>query len=260
VSAVPPQHGAWAFLGLPLIVGVAFAERTPLLLVLAIGWIAAYPASYFVLAIEKDATSRHPDSRPFVRPLLRWSAVALPCAAILLACRPWLVWVGALYLAGFLVSFGFARRRDDRALANDAVFILQCALMVPVTWAVSIDDSSWTPPAAAGAPAGLWLLTLATALLLAGSTVHVKSLIRERANPRFRTGSRWFALASLAASIGLAALWGAPGGLLLPLPFAYFAGRALLLRGPAPRPARIGLIELGGFVLLAAAALVGTPS
>ncbi len=260
MSAIPPQHGAWAFLGLPVVIGLAFSQSTPLLAVLAIGWIAAYPASYFVLAIQRDATSRRPDSRPFRRPLIVWTAVALPCAAVLLACRPWLAWVGAVYLAGLLVSVGFARRHDERAPANDAVFVLQCALMVPVTWAVSVGDRSWTPPPVADAPSGLWILTASTALLLAGSTLHVKSLIRERANPGFRAGSRWFALASLIVSIGLAALWGLPAGVLLPAPFAYFVARAVLLRGPAPRPARIGLIELGGFVLLAIAALAGTAS
>jgi hypothetical protein len=84
----------------------------------------------------------------------------------------------------------------------------------------------------------------------------VKSLIRERANPRFRMASRAFAVASLLASLGLAVWWGVPAGLLLVVPFAWFAGRALLMRGPSPRPGRIGVIELVGFVLLVVAAAV----
>ncbi len=255
---MPPQHGAWAFLGLPLAVGATVSVGTPLLLVLAVGWIAAYPASYFVLAMVKDATSRHPDPARFRRPLLLWSAVVAPSALVLLWARPWLVWVGLLYLATFAVNVAFARRRDERALLNDGVFILQCTLMVPVTWAVSVGDDGWVPPALSGAPPHLWVLTVATALLLTGSTLHVKSLIRERANARFRAASRWFALLSLAAAFGLAAWWGLPSGAALVVPFAYFAVRALAMRGPAPRPSRIGLIELVGFLLLVAAATVGS--
>ncbi|MFN8170665.1 MAG: YwiC-like family protein [Candidatus Nanopelagicales bacterium] len=39
---MPPQHGAWAFLGLP-VVGEPRTHWTPLLLALALTWVGAYP-------------------------------------------------------------------------------------------------------------------------------------------------------------------------------------------------------------------------
>jgi hypothetical protein len=262
VSPVPPQHGAWAFLGLPFATALTVSPWTPVLLLLAVTWVCAYPASYFLLALVRDRTSRRPDPGRFTRPLALWWAVTLAAGLPLLLARPWLVWVAVAYGATFLVNLAFARRHDERALVNDLVFIVQCTAMVPVTWMVATGARSLTPPSLAEAPAHLWVLTVAVALLLVGSTLHVKSLIRERADPRYARASRATALVSLLAATGLAAWWGLPSGLLIVLPFAYFAVRSWAIRTSvnraAPRPAVIGMVELVGFVLLVVgAALAG---
>lgn len=259
-SVVPPQHGAWAFLGLPLLVGVAVSPWTPVLLVLAVTWVCAYPVSYFLLALVKDSASRHPDPRRFRRALALWSAIAVPAALVLLVARPWLAWVGLLYGASFVVNIAFARRRDERALLNDSVFIAQCTAKVPVTWAVAVGTRSWSPPPLAMAPEHLWIGTIAVALVLIGSTLHVKSLIRERADPRFGRRSREFAAASVLFSLPLAWMWGLPAGMFLVVTFAFLAIRSFAMAGAPRPPGRIGMIELVGFLLLAVPALVlGTP-
>lgn len=255
---MPPQHGAWAFLALPVIVAVTVSPWTPLLLLVAAAWVCAYPASYFVLALVRDRTSRHPDARRFVRPLVIWWVPTLAAGIPLLIARPWLVWVAIGYAALFTVNIIFARRRDERALVNDAVFVIECAAMVPVTWAVAAGGSTLAPPALADVPTHAWVLTVAVALLLSGSTLHVKSLIRERADHRFARASRVFAWICLAVALGLAAWWGLPTGLLLVLPFAWFTFRSMLLADPALRPARIGMVELVGFVLLVLASALAT--
>ena len=90
---MPPQHGAWAFLALPVAVAVTVSPWTPLLLLVAVAWVCAYPASYFVLALVRDRASRHPDARRFVRPLAIWWVPTLAAGVALLVARPWLVWV-----------------------------------------------------------------------------------------------------------------------------------------------------------------------
>jgi hypothetical protein len=255
---VPPQHGAWAFLALPVAVAVTVSPWTPLLLLLATAWVCAYPASYFVLALVRDRTSRHPDAGRFARPLAIWSIPALAAGVLLLVVRPWLGWVALGYAALFAVNIAFARRRDERALVNDAVFVVECAAMVPVTWAVAAGGTTLAPPPLASVPAHVWVLTVAVALLLSGSTLHVKSLIRERADPRFARASRVVAWVSLLAAVGLAAWWGLPSGLLLVVPFAWFVLRSMLLADPSSRPARLGMVELVGFVLLVVASAVAT--
>lgn len=255
---MPPQHGAWAFLALPVAVAVTVSPWTPLLLLVAATWVCAYPASYFVLALVRDRTSRHPDARRFARPLAIWWVPTVAAGLPLLVVRPWLGWVALGYAALFSVNIAFARRRDERALVNDAVFVLECTAMVPITWAVAAGGSTLVPPPLTSVPVHVWVLTAAVALLLIGSTLHVKSLIRERADPRYARASRALALVSLPVSVGLAVWWGLPAGLLLVVPFAWFTLRAVLLADPTSRPGRIGVVELVGFVLLVLASALAT--
>jgi hypothetical protein len=258
VSLVPPQHGAWAFLGLPLVAGFAFSSWTPALVVLTVAWLAAYPLSYFVLALVKDSTARYPHPERLRRPVAVWAAIAAPALLALVLLRPWLVWPGLLYGAAFAINVTFARRRDDRALVNDLVFTAECVLVVPLTWAISASPRTLLPPDFAAAPVQLWIMTVAVALLLIGSTLHVKSLIRERANPDFARLSRIYAVACAVGSLGLAWAWGLPTGLFLIAPFAWAMGRALVRAGRSP--VRIGMIELVAFLLLALPALVLAPA
>jgi hypothetical protein len=250
---MPPQHGAWAFLGLPVLLAVPVTPWSPLLLVLAVAWVAAYPASYAALGLVR---ARRPER--FRRPLLVWSLVLLPAALVLVVARPWLLAVGVGYLLLFAVNVGYARRNDERALLNDAVFVVECALMVVLTWAVGAGSRSATPPPAE-VPTQVWVLTVLCALVLVGSTLHVKSLVRERRDPRYARASRRVSLASVVVAGGLAGWWGLPGGLWLLLPFVLMAVRSLAAARLADaRPARIGMVELGCFVTAVVAALLAS--
>ncbi|MDO8307276.1 MAG: YwiC-like family protein [Actinomycetota bacterium] len=265
VSLVPPAHGAWAFIGLPVAVAIALTGMSWLVAVLGVAWVLAYPASYFALAMVKDTAPHHrrPGRQPrpgrYVRPLVTWGLPAAALGAVALAAQPWLAWVGLGYAALFAVNAAFARRRDERSLVNDAVLIVECALVVPVTWAADHGSGGWVPPAPSTIPAQAWILCAAVALLLTGSTLHVKSLIRERANPAFATASRTVAFGSIVAAAALAWAWGLPEGLLLLLPFGYLAGRAITVPGRSMAPGRIGMIELAGYLLLVAVAFLLAP-
>lgn len=247
-SLAPPQHGAWAFLGLPLVLGFLVSGPSWTWLPLTWGWVAAYPASYFALSYVR---ARRPER--FRRPLAIWASACAPAAIALVALRPWLLWVGVVYVASFAVNIAYARRNRERDLVNDAIFVGQCAAMVVVTFLVSLDPARTTPWALADAvPAHVWLLTAVCAAVLLGSTLHVKSLLRERRDPRFARASRIFAVACLVASPALATAWGPPSGWLLAVPFAVLAARAFK-DWSGMRPGAIGMVELAAFVLTALA-------
>jgi hypothetical protein len=74
-------------------------------------------------------------------------------------------------------------------------------------------------------PVEVWVLVAVTALSLTGSTLHVKSLIRERRDPRFSRASQAFALLSVVAAGALAMAWGLPSGWWLVAPFVLLAVR-----------------------------------
>lgn len=246
---VPPQHGAWAFLGLPVVLGALVAPWTPLLLLLVVTWVAAYPWSYAALGLLRARRRER-----FRRPVLLWTLVVAGAGVPLLLARPWLVWVAAGYLVLFSVNGVYARRNDERALGNDLVLIVECTLMVPVTWAVAVGSGGWRPPPVVNAPPQLWVLAVVCALVLLGSTLHVKSLIRERGDPRYAQASRLTALSALALAPGLAVWWGLAAGLWLLPPFVALAARAFVVPRLGWRPVRIGLLELAMFVLTAVCA------
>lgn len=247
---VPPQHGAWAFLGLPLVLGAVVAPTTPLLVVLAVAWVAAYPMSYAALGLVRARRKQR-----FRRPFVVWLAVVAPAVAVLLVARPWLIWVGLGYLALFAVNIGYARRNDERALVNDVVFNVECAGMVAVMWAVGAGGRGWTPPPVATVPHEVWVLAVTALLVLTGSTLHVKSLIRERRDVRYAQASRVVAVVSLAASVALAMWWGLPSGWWLLPGFVALTVRAFVVGRRPLRPGVIGMVELGAFVLVALGAV-----
>ena len=175
---LPPQHGAWAFLALPVVLACTVATPTWWTALLTVAWFAAYPASYAGGRLLHD---RRPER--FRRPFALWVALAAVPAALLLFRFPWLAWVGVPLLVLVAVNVGYARRNDERALANDLALITECALLVPVTWAVS--TCAGTVPLPGTVPAQIAVLTVVCWLVLAGSTLHVKSLIRARRDPRW---------------------------------------------------------------------------
>ena len=254
----PPQHGAWAFLALPLVLGGSRSGWSWLLLPLTVAWVAAYPFSWAATGLLSAKRRQR-----FVRPAVVWGALVVPLALLLVVLRPWLVWVGLVYVVLFAVNIGFARRHDERALANDLVLIAEACLMVPLVVAVVDGDGGWTPPWDVVDSAPLVALTAVAAMTLVGSTLHVKSLIRERRNPRFTRLSQGFAVVcapvvALAAVAGDGSVLGSAtgGAVLLGGAFAAFAVRTFLMPGRTWRPGRIGMIELAGFVVVAVAAVV----
>lgn len=251
---LPPQHGAWAFLGLPVALAATEAHLSWVWLLLVWAWVAAYPASYFALSMLRARRNQR-----FRRPLALWSVLTVVPAVGLLSVRPWLVWPLLAALVLFGVNMGYARRNQERDIVNDLVFVLQCSGMVAVSWLVGADPDPASPTGLVSAlPGHVWTLTALCALVLVGSTLHVKSLLRERRDPRFALASRAVAVLSVLAGAGLAVAWGLPRGIWLVVPLAALAGRAFVRDWSRARPGQIGIVELVMFLLaVAAAALAG---
>ncbi|MEI8082605.1 MAG: YwiC-like family protein, partial [Actinomycetes bacterium] len=195
---------------------------------------------------------RYPRKSRYARPLLLWSAPFVPAAAILVWCRPWLLWAGIIYAFAFAANVSFARHKHERALSNDALFIAECLAIIPLMWAVSTSGQQWSIPTFSTAPSATWVAVIVCGLAMIGSTLHVKSLIRERANVAYRHASVAWAIGSAVAAVGLAVIIGG-WGFALVIPFMFQAGRSLEMDKIPNRPAAIGMVELAGFVLVAGA-------
>ena len=218
---------------------------SPLLVALGAAWVIAHPWTYAVLGLVRPRGGRH-----FATPAAVWSAALLgPCLVLLIA-RPWLVLLAPIGLVLLTLHARFARNGDERSLANDVLLIGECAALIPLMDLVARVPAggSWTD--AWPLPLEVRLTTIVCGAVLLGSTLHVKSLIRERRNQRYARASRWYAGACVLLSMALAAAWPTSSGYLLVVPFTAAAVRAWVPM-TGLRPGRIGAVEAVLFAVTA---------
>lgn len=242
---IPPQHGAWAFLVVPLLVGFAQAGWAGVGLLFSLAWIAAYPVSYFggralTARVRRGCWTRL--ARREAGRAVPWLVAVAGFGLPLLWAAPWLAAVaGALGLA-WLASLALAARYGDRSLVNDAVLVGQAVCAVPLLWLVVATVAGLpgvapgTPVVAAleAAPASLRSATLAVGWLLFGSVLAVRSQLRGAGDVRLR----WASIAMHAVG---AVVWGLADPRWL-LGFGPALVRAVVVR-PGLRPPVIGAVE-----------------
>lgn len=231
---IPPQHGAWAFLVVPLLTGFALTGWSGAGLLFSLAWIAAYPVSYFGGRALTARVRRGSWTRLARREAGRaapWLVVLAGLGLPLLWSSPWLAAVLVALGLAWLVSLALADRFGERSLVNDAVLVGQAVCAVPLLWLV-VADASGQP----GVPPGGSLLAASAAVgwLLFGSVLAVRSQLRGAGDPRLRWTSIGWHLVGVV-------LWGLVDLRWL-LGFVPAAVRAVLAR-PGLRPAVIGAVE-----------------
>ena len=244
--AIPPQHGAWAFLIVPVLCGFAIAGASPAGWLFLVAWVCAYPVGYYLGRALTARARRGSWSRLARRERSRaipWAIITAALGLPLLLTRPWLLAAAALLAVLWGIGLVIAARRGERSMANDLMLVAQAAVALPLAVAVVAG-----PSALAADLAGITLqATVIVAAYLAGSVLHVKSLLREAGNVRFhRVNMAWHAV--LAVSAALASPWWLVG-------FIPALARAILLR-PGMRPGVIGGVEAVVAVLVVAAAFL----
>jgi hypothetical protein len=217
---------------LPWLTGTILAGFRWLDVPLLLAWLTGYLTSYYALLAVK---TRRPGR---VRAQL-W-VYATPTAlfgGLVLALRPAVLWYAPAYALLLAVNVAYAARRDDRALLNDLASVVQSCLMVFVCATV------------AGVPLGdVAVAFAALTVYFTGVVLHVKALIRERGNPRYRQASIVYHLLAF-----LASLW---SGVALAVVFGLLALRAWLMAGRTLRPGTLGIVEIvASLALLGALAL-----
>ncbi|MEU8820809.1 YwiC-like family protein [Actinoplanes sp. NPDC048796] len=223
---VPPQHGAWAMLLLPYVIGVIAAGfRRPDLPLLG-AWLAGYLLSYYAFQAIK---SRRP--RRYVRQLQLYGLSTLLLATPVVVARPAVLLYAPAFAVLVAVNAWYAHRRRERAFLNDLAAVTQSCLMVFVVATV------------AGAPPSTVLTPFTLVLLyLTGTILYVKTMIRERDSQSYRTASAIYHAAALAAVVTQG-----------PLPTAVFTlllARAWLLPGRSLTPKQVGLLEIAASTLV----------
>jgi hypothetical protein len=226
---LPPQHGAWAMLLVPYLAGLIVVGVSWVDLPLLVAWVVSYLASYYLMMAVK--TKRLQRVRP---QLFSYGTIALAAAVITIAARPKLLLFAPVLAVVLGINALFAHRRDDRALANGIASVVAACLIVPMTAVVA-----GTPIGDAGDAFGVCLL------FFVGSLLFVKTIFRERDNPRLR---------QVSAGYHVLALGGASALSLAFIPtFVFLLVRSVALPRRTLRPGGAGIVEL-----IASALLLGT--
>lgn len=228
---VPPEHGAWAMLLVPFLLGTFTAEPGWLSAVLLVAWLSAYGATYFGLRWYRTRRLRH-RGRRFRIPALTYGALLVVAGAIVAWNQPWVLAAVWLFVPFELVSAWYALRGDERSWVAGLASATAASLMAPLAYRVAEGDQ-------ASVAAVLFIVCW---LAFCGAVLHVKSTIRERDDPRYRKAS----IAFHAAAVPVA---GALDPWLL-VPFGFLLGRAVAVPQHGWRPARIGAVEIVGSVLV----------
>lgn len=234
---VPHQHGAWAMLAVPLLLGVAATAASGWTLVLAVAALAGYLTAATAQAWQR--ARRRPDLVPS---LVVYGTVFAVAAAALVAAFPALLLAAVVVVPAGALVVGGARPGTPRDLANSVGQTVIVLVLVP---AAALVGGAWELEAMVAA-------TAVAAGYLGGTILVVRSVIRER-------GNRAFA----ALSIGFHAAFTVAAAVLLPWPYAVLFA-ALTVRaaalplverrargGPRPlRPVHVGIVEIAASTAL----------
>lgn len=229
---MPNQHGAWAMLATPLLVGVLASSAQPAHVLLAAFWFCGYFA-FFATGLWLKSRRRP----RYAQPVRVYVATAVALGALLLAARPDLVRWAPLFVIPLGVGLYASATRDERSLWSGLTTAIGSSLMTVVAYDVG-GGTDWRRA---------WLLTAVLAAYFAGTVFYVKSVIRERGNTAYLVASVLFhALATTAL------LWLDPA---LAAVFAVLTLRAAIIPRYSPTPKTLGVGEVAATVVVAVGAL-----
>jgi hypothetical protein len=236
---MPAQHGAWAMLAVPFLVGVAASGPSPAQLVLAVCAVAAYLGS-----ATAQAWLRSRRAPAYLPPLVSYGTVAAVTGlALAVAFPPLLLSLLVIVPAG-AVTLGGARPGTRRDLANSLAQVAQAIVLVPAAAYVS------------GAFDGVAVVraTLVAAAYLVGTVLVVRSVLRERGNPRFAALSVGFHAALVpVAAVTLPAAYAVVAAGLTARAIALPLAQRRMARTTAPlRPVHVGVVEIVASVAVVA--------
>ncbi|MGN8244659.1 YwiC-like family protein [Cellulomonas soli] len=261
---VPDQHGAWAMLAVPVLVGAVVSGVTWRHALLLVSWLVAYLAFFAAgLWLRSGRKAR------YLPPVRAYAVATAALGGSLVLTAPGLLRWAPVYAVLLAVSLVSSVRRTDRGWLNDTVTVLAAMLMTVVAAGLGHDAdpgaatlladgtgvARLVPPGAADPQ--VWLATgLLTAYFL-GTVPYVKTLIRERGKRTVLAVSIGYHAALAVAAAVWAVLAVAPAVTAVAVVAVALLVRAVLVprRRPWPSAKAVGLGEVAATVAVCAATL-----
>jgi YwiC-like protein len=218
---IPKQHGAWAMLIIPYLLGAYSGGFSWLHIPLFLGWLLLYLATYpFLMFIKNRRTN-------YLKWFLAYLLPAVVCIMIPLAYDLILLFFGISMLPFFLINLYFAKKRNERALLNDLAAI--AAFCIGGLASFYVGEGELNQKAAE-----IYSFCL---LFFTGSAFYVKTMIREKKNTVYKWASWGFHLLLI---IGLI-LIGYPILVIAYLPSVI---RAIYFYGKSLSILKLGILEI----------------
>lgn len=219
---MPKQHGAWAMLLVPFLLGMIAGGIDVYHLPLFLGWFLLYLATNpFILLVKKKKISYH----------FRWFILYIIPALLLLLVVVFkhfsLFYIGISLIPFFLINIYYAKQKNERAFWNDISAIIVFCIGGIASYFVGSGTVDGTA----------WLVFLLSFLFFVGSTFYVKTMIREKKNRTFKWLSWGYHLAVL---VGLVI----SGLTIFVFAFVPSAVRAVYFYGKPLTPIKIGVYEI----------------
>lgn len=257
----PNQHGAWAMLIVPAVVGTisgaVAAVQTPgnldaawIIPAILVAWFFGYFAFFaFGLAVKARNPSRR---KAYLQPVYVYGVISLVGIIIALLSAPYLLWwaLGFGPLIGIAV-FETVRGRARSTISGVSTTIASALLLAVLT---HVGAGSVSPE--------VWVATVFLALYFSGTIPYVKTMIREKGNSSYLRGSIIFHAVEVLLFLGVVLVY--PPGLigsalgfitLLIALYRAWAVPASAARGTQWTAKKVGQVE-GPLVLFAAVAVL----
>ncbi|MBM7649080.1 hypothetical protein JOC78_002033 [Bacillus ectoiniformans] len=220
---LPKQHGAWAMLLVPFLLGAAAGGFRFVHISLFLGWMFLYLATYpFLMYVKGKKKKLH----------MKWAgiyfSVALCFLAIVLVYDWTMLMFGGMMLPLFVINMIFAKNKKERAFTNDVTAIIAFCIGGLASYYLGSGTLDLTA----------FFITLLSFLFFLGSTFFVKTMIREKKNQMFRLYS-WTYHLLLLIGVGV---YAEPR--LLVLAFLPSVIRAFFLYGKNISIMKVGILEI----------------
>ena len=269
---VPNQHGAWAMLLAPPLVGalIALGYQDPShihhrssIFPIAVAWIIGY-FSFFSFGLWFKARSATRKAK-YARPMIVYGTIAAVAGITALFTYPGLAWWALAFTPMVAVAVLEVFRRRQRSLSSGIATTIASATMLLVM--ASTGEFAPLPWFFFNVPARIWVLWLATALYYVGTIFYVKTMIREKGNAPFENLSRKyhaiaFTLTVLAALAAIVSGDNSPvGSMVAVMVMAAAWGRSVAIPARARHnptrwsPKQVGLLEIPLVLALIAAGI-----
>ncbi|WP_333871287.1 YwiC-like family protein [Desulforamulus putei] len=231
---LPKEHGVWAMLVVPFVLGAASQGLNWLQVPLLLGWLLLYLTSYPLMMICRN----YRNAAKYRKWLIIYGLMAAAFLIVPITRYPALLWLGAALFIILLVNLYYARMNRERELLNN--FTAVAGLSLGAVAGGYVGAGSWSNDL-------LWVWLFCVVFFM-GSVFFVKSMIRERTNPHFRRLSWGYHGAVVFFTFIITGSW------MLTLAYLPSLVRAIYCTGREMTPLQIGKLEIANslfFVILA---------